>query len=372
MALPAAVVMVPVVVGYVYRDANGSVPAGMRLVFIARTKTVVVDDETVTLPQKIVAVITADGELPADFALPTVGDDGVYYDVYETFPGGRGIFTIAVLPTDTVINLATAVPQVPPEEMGPIGPTGPTGPAGPQGDTGPQGPKGDTGDTGPQGPTGDTGPQGPQGPQGATGAPGTDGTFVNAFKGDWNGATLYAAGDLVFHVESNIYATFMRLGTNPSQIGVSPLYNVNWRFVAVGRVAADGATGATGPAGPTGATGATGAQGTSLTRQVATLTSTGGVATIDLSQPHEVYDLALTENTSIVFTNPPASGRVADIRIVITQHASSAKTCTFGASVKKFVGGTWVQSSALSAQESLGVAIRSDGSITVFPSGVYA
>ena len=66
-------------------------------------------------------------------------------------------------------------------ENGPKGETGATGPQGPKGDTGAQGPKGDTGaqgpkgDTGPQGPKGDTGAQGPKGDTGAQGIQGETG-----------------------------------------------------------------------------------------------------------------------------------------------------------------------------------------------------
>lgn len=112
MPLPASVVLIPVVSGYVYRDASGSVPEGKRVVFIARTASVVVDDETVTLPKKLSALIAADGSLEADFELPTTGE-GVYYDVVEDFPGGRDRFTILVLTTDVVINLATVAPAAP-------------------------------------------------------------------------------------------------------------------------------------------------------------------------------------------------------------------------------------------------------------------
>lgn len=115
MSLPASVVQVPVVSGYVYRDAAGSVPAGARVVFLARTKSVVVDGATVTLPAKLVAEVTAAGALPADFTLQTAGD-GVYYDVLEDFPGGRAKFTLLVLTTDTEINLATAAPVTPPAD----------------------------------------------------------------------------------------------------------------------------------------------------------------------------------------------------------------------------------------------------------------
>ncbi|MGN0878439.1 MAG: hypothetical protein ACI4WT_03150 [Oligosphaeraceae bacterium] len=60
-------------------------------------------------------------------------------------------------------------------ETGARGDTGATGPQGLKGDTGAQGPKGDTGGMGPQGPKGDTGDMGPQGPKGDTGAQGPKG-----------------------------------------------------------------------------------------------------------------------------------------------------------------------------------------------------
>lgn len=113
MSLPASVVQVPVTCGYLYRDASGSYPEGGRVVFTCRTKTVVVDDETVTLPSKLVAILDATGEIPDTFKLLTAGD-GVYYDVTEDFPGGRAKFTILVLTTDTSINLATAAPATVP------------------------------------------------------------------------------------------------------------------------------------------------------------------------------------------------------------------------------------------------------------------
>lgn len=127
MSLPASVTLVPTVSGYVYRDATGSVPEGARVVCVPRTKTVVVDDAKVTLPTKLVALVTAAGALPDDFALPTAGADGVYYDIIEDFAGGRAKFTILVLPTDTEKNLATEAPVVPPEDLestrGPAGNT---------------------------------------------------------------------------------------------------------------------------------------------------------------------------------------------------------------------------------------------------------
>ena len=133
--------------------------------------------------------------------------------------------------------------------------------------------------------------------------------------------------------------------------------------------------GATGPKGDTGATGATGAtgpagaSGTSLNRPLnSSLTSSSGSAVIDLSLGKEVYWITLTENTTITFTNLPASGYVAEIRVRITQHASSAKTCVFsGTSVEPT---WWSVSSVLNSKEDVGVEIDSVGNLVLFPSGV--
>lgn len=192
-----------------------------------------------------------------------------------------------------------------------VGPKGDTGDAGA---TGPQGPKGDTGDTGatgPAGPKGDTGDTGPQGPTGATGATGPQGPT--------------------------------------------------------------GATGPKGDKGDTGSTGATGPVGNSLTRPAGTLTSSGGVVAVDLASGIEVYTLTLTENvTGWNFTNLPASGYVAELRIDIIQHASSAKTVVSPATAGRTAGGAWSPSSVLSSRESLGLAITSAGNVSLYPSGVFA
>lgn len=126
---------------------------------------------------------------------------------------------------------------------------------------------------------------------------------------------------------------------------------------------ATGATGATGPAGPT---------GNSLARPSATLSSSSGVVTVDLSSGTEVYTLTLTENvTSWNITNLPASGYVAEIRIDVIQHASSAKTVVSPATSGRTAGGTWTVSSVLSSRESLGLAITSAGNVSLYPSGVF-
>jgi hypothetical protein len=72
-----------------------------------------------------------------------------------------------------------------------------------------------------------------------------------------------------------------------------------------------------------------------------------------------------------VFSNPPASGSVAEIRVNLTQHASSAKTCVSPATAGT-AGGAWVVSPVLGSKEALGIAIRSDGSRTLFPSGLLS
>lgn len=88
--------------------------------------------------------------------------------------------------------------------QGPQGIPGPTGPTGSAGTPGTDGADGATGATGPTGATGTQGPAGAQGPQGSTGSTGPAGaagapglSFAAAWRGTWNSATTYAAGDLV-------------------------------------------------------------------------------------------------------------------------------------------------------------------------------
>lgn len=121
-----------------------------------------------------------------------------------------------------------------------------------------------------------------------------------------------------------------------------------------------------------GPTGPTGPAGTSLNRPKAALTSTAGSAVIDLSTGTEVHAITLTENTTISFTNLPAAGYVAELRVRVTQHASSAKTCAFSGTSVKTVGAAWSVSSALSSIEDVGVAVDSAGNLTLYPSGLLA
>ena len=106
---------VPVIGTFRYRDATETPASGQRVVFLARNPAVV-DGQVITLPKKLTATLTADGELPAWFTLPTVAG-GLYYIVREAFSGARDDYTIQVLPTDAQIDLATAPQVVPVEPM---------------------------------------------------------------------------------------------------------------------------------------------------------------------------------------------------------------------------------------------------------------
>ncbi|KFN42352.1 hypothetical protein N789_14275 [Arenimonas oryziterrae DSM 21050 = YC6267] len=95
------------------------------------------------------------------------------------------------------------------------------------------------------------------------------------------------------------------------------------------------------------------------------------MATIDLSSGNEVFDLAMTANVGGWSILPlPAAGKVAEIRVLVQQHASAAKSCASPATAGKTAGGAWVISSILGSTESLALAIRSDGTVSVFPAGV--
>jgi hypothetical protein len=126
-----------------------------------------------------------------------------------------------------------------------------------------------------------------------------------------------------------------------------------------------------GDKGDTGATGATGATGNSLNRPTTTLTSAAGVATIDLSQPYEVYLFTLTENvTSWVFSNRPAAGKTAEIRVVVIQAAGGTQYACASPATGKTAGGAWVNSMTAGATEWLGLAIDSTGVKGMVASGV--
>lgn len=105
----------------------------------------------------------------------------------------------------------------------------------------------------------------------------------------------------------------------------------------------------------------------------ASLSSSSGVVTIDCAADTDRYVLALTENvTSWSLTNLPAAGTYRDITVNLTQHASSAKTVAkTGLSGLKIAGGAWDMTAVLSASETIVLRVQADGSVTMYPSGVF-
>lgn len=196
MSLPASVRLVPCTGTYTYRNPAGTHPGGARVVFVSLSRDIAADAE-VTLPAKLVAELTADGQIPDGFTLPTLVDtareiDGVYYQVKEDFPGGRALFEIFVASDATSVDMATVAPVVPVEEL--------------VSTRGPKGDKGDPGDTGPQGPAGEQGPQGPEGPEGPQGPAGSDANVTNA--------NVNAA------IATDPASSRAALGVDPAQLGV--------------------------------------------------------------------------------------------------------------------------------------------------------
>jgi len=96
---------------------------------------------------------------------------------------------------------------------------------------------------------------------------------------------------------------------------------------------------------------------------VQTLTSSGGAASISVMADYSAYSITLTENTTLSFTNTPASGKFNDIFVKVTQHASSAKTFTVTGASGNTAGGTWTVSSITSSVEVLGIRVYNGGTI---------
>lgn len=114
-----------------------------------------------------------------------------------------------------------------------------------------QGVTGATGATGQQGPQGERGFPGDTGPQGATGATGATGRPGFIYRGDYQSATNYAAGDVVlWNGASWASLTDSNIRNTPD---ASPLF---W-----GVLTSRGLQGVTGSTGATGATGMQGMQG---------------------------------------------------------------------------------------------------------------
>ena len=109
---------------------------------------------------------------------------------------------------------------------------------------------------------------------------------------------------------------------------------------------------------------------TTMLRKVATITSSSGTATIDLASGNQVFKLTLTENTTLAFTNLPAAGYECEIRLELTQNASTAYTLTNPASSNRNAGSVWVNSSVLSSIEDLGLTVNNSGDVTVYQYGL--
>lgn len=102
-----------------------------------------------------------------------------------------------------------------------------------------------------------------------------------------------------------------------------------------------------------------------------TLSSSSGVVTIDASAAGDHYTLTLTENvTSWSFTSLPAANTYRDVFVHLVQHSGAAKTVASPATSGRTAGGAWVASTTLSSRETLGLRIFSDGTVSLFPSGV--
>ena len=88
------------------------------------------------------------------------------------------------------------------------------------------------------------------------------------------------------------------------------------------------------------------AYGKGISEEAVTVTQGSGTVTLDLAQGN-FFEFTLTENvTGWTFSNPAASGTASSWIIKITQHASSAKTITYPASIKWAGGSDHVMSTA--------------------------
>ena len=141
----------------------------------------------------------------------------------STLPSGSSA-TVSNVGTNSAAILNFGLPAGP---KGDVGAQGPIGLQGPKGDAGTQGLKGDTGNQGPmglqgvKGDQGDVGPVGPAGPTGDTGASGG----IN-FRGAYDAATQYSAGDLVTTVTDALgRGYFCQYLARGASLGQSPRGN---------------------------------------------------------------------------------------------------------------------------------------------------
>lgn len=104
---------------------------------------------------------------------------------------------------------------------------------------------------------------------------------------------------------------------------------------------------------------------------VQTLTSSGGAASISVMSDYVAYEITLTEDTTLSFTNTPAAGKFKDIFVKVIQHASDAKTFTVTGASGNTAGGAYTASATLSSEETLGIRVYNGAAIEMYPSGVF-
>jgi len=117
MPLPVGWTLIPVVAAYVGRD--GSVPVGQVAFDSAQ---IVVVDGVVVVPRRILATLNATGAISAELPStndPDISPGGWTYTVRELFEGGRPAYAIEVPFNAVSIDLATAIPVTPADQLPP-------------------------------------------------------------------------------------------------------------------------------------------------------------------------------------------------------------------------------------------------------------
>lgn len=100
-----------------YRGSDASVPAGFVYV---ETQQIIAGDGVTVVPRQFRFPLDADGNFSGTVPVPhypDLGITGIYYIITERFPGARRPYTIYVAHDDAGIDLATAAPVVPPEDL---------------------------------------------------------------------------------------------------------------------------------------------------------------------------------------------------------------------------------------------------------------
>jgi hypothetical protein len=273
-------------------------------------------------------------------------------------PQGVGIRSITISDSDDLLftltdNTTIDAGTLPPGPTGPTGPTGVTGPPGPIGNIGPQGIKGDKGDTGATGTAGIPGVQGPKGDKGDTGLTGSVGP-----EGDHvTNAVINGSNHIIFTLSDNSTIDAGLLPPGPTG-NAGPTGPQGPQGVDVANATINGSNhliftlsnsavidagplppGPTGGIGPTGPAGPAGPQGNASTvagpagpagpnfETVVNLNTATGTVTLDLGS-NSFYNLTLTGNVTIAFSNTALTTRSYTAVVSIKQNSSGAGTFT--------------------------------------------